>query len=154
MSTRSSTHFMMGDKIKANVYRHTDGYPEGHGIDIHKFFQDVEWQTTDTRFNDPTYLAAKMVVWLAAKMAPYSHSMYEFSDVERLKEAKSEPLNFLSVGVQITDPLDIEYIYEIHCDKFDTKGRPIVKCYEAETDGFTKLPEKGREISIPIAVNV
>jgi hypothetical protein len=50
----------------ATVYRHSDGYLECGGRDIFRFFDAVREQTGgDTRFGDPSYLAAKYVVWLA-----------------------------------------------------------------------------------------
>lgn len=104
MSTRSTTHFHFEGESKpeAIVYRHTDGYPESMLSDLDEFFQDVIAQTGgDTRFNDPTYLAAKWVVWLANKFSKYS---------------SGNLLDFLSVGIMMEDPFDIEYRYHVYCD--------------------------------------
>jgi hypothetical protein len=113
MSTRASIHFTSKghEEIEANVYRHSDGYPDteyGVPADLDRFFQDVEKQTGgDTRFNDPSYLAAKYVVWQAGQYAG----------------DKKRPLSFLSVGVQVSDPGDIEYIYTVESQP---QGRPVV----------------------------
>ena len=120
MSTRSTTHFIEGGKPQAIVYRQADGYPEGHGVELQEFFDDVERQTKDTRFNDPSYLAAKLVVWLADRFAHH----YDWEDGGKF--VKNEPLDFLSVGVCLEDPFDIEYRYEIHCENAE---RPVVKAY-------------------------
>lgn len=97
MSTRCTINFMYGEnEIAAKIYRHSDGYPDTeHGVpaDLDRFFKDVQAQTKDTRFSDPSYLAAKYVVWQAAQYAG------------------DNPLDFLSVGVCMKDPGDIEYTY-------------------------------------------
>lgn len=113
MSTRSTTWFVSLGVPEAKVYRHSDGYPEGHGVDLQRFFSDVEEQTRDTRYTDPTYLAAKLVVWLAGEFsAPGS-------------------LDFLGVGIVQEDPSDVEYVYVIDCDALGEDGRPKVTCHHA-----------------------
>lgn len=109
-STRATVHFVQDGQTRAIVYRHSDGYPEGLGADLNRFFDEVRAQTQDTRFTDPEYLAAKFVVWQAGQYA------YD----------PDKPLDFLSVGVVIRDPRDIEYRYVVFCDG----GTPIVKVQE------------------------
>lgn len=142
MSTRSTTHFVEGGKTCAIVYRHADGYPDGHGAELQEFFADVEAQTQDTRYNDPSYLAAKLVVWLADKFA----NKYERDEATgEYGYVKSQPLDFLSVGVCIEDPEDIEYRYVIQCDEHvPPHARPLVKCIEV---GWGD--EADKEVSIP-----
>lgn len=112
MSTRATVHFQYNGKTEAIVYRHTDGYPEGLGEDLKQFFADVETQCSNgyggTRFNDPTYLAAKFVVWQAMQYA----------------ENKEKPLDFLSIGVMMEDPYDIAYRYLLECS---TRTPPKIK---------------------------
>lgn len=104
MSTRATVHFQSQGKDLAIIYRHSDGYPDGIGRDLETFFKDVEAQCPDdTRFGDPTYLAAKFVVWQAAQ---YTHK-------------GNPPLSFLSVGVYLSDPCDIQYRYLVDCDSGD-----------------------------------
>jgi hypothetical protein len=123
MSTRCTIHFAYGFDTMAIVYRHHDGYPDGeHGIvaTLNKFFDAVEAQTADTRFGDPTYLAAKFVVYQAA----------EYS-----KDSSGKPLDFLSVGVCTEDPGDIAYRYLLDCKGRDEDGRPTIfvqKAYEED----------------------
>ena len=107
MSTRATVHFQYNGETAAIVYRHSDGYPEGLGEDLKKFFKDVQNQTSDTRFDDPSYLAAKFVVWQAAQYA----------------RDKAKPLEFLSVGVILEDPGDIRYRYLLEC----SGGVPKIK---------------------------
>lgn len=112
MSTRSTTHFVseLGDKPTAIVYRHSDGYPSGAGKDIQQFLRDVVANTQDTRFYDPSYLAAKYVVWLAGQFA----RRYERNAATgEYGYVASHPLDFISVGVVQSDPDDIEYRYII-----------------------------------------
>lgn len=131
MSTRSTTHFVYGDsEPEAIIYRHTDGYPEGHGVDLTtRFFADVEAQTQDTRYGDPSYLAAKLVVWLANEFA----TSLTLHDDGTHEWGKSEMLDFISVGVMREDPGDIEYRYVVDCGAIDgskSVPRPTVKCFE------------------------
>jgi len=98
MSTRATIHFCDSNKRDvAIVYNHSDGYPEGLGQDILDFFKEVE-QLDDPRFNDPSYLASKWIVWKSNK--------YVQGD---------NPLNFLSVGIVLQDPCDIEFRYNVIC---------------------------------------
>lgn len=120
MSTRCNIHFNYADgTIAANVYRHSNGYPDGVLPDLERFFADVEAQTSDTRFNDASYLAAKFVVWQAAEYANWRTS----------KPGEVKPLNFLSVGVVMRDAGDGEYVYEVTESR--DGGRPTVTHREA-----------------------
>jgi hypothetical protein len=114
MSTRSTVHFQQSwgsePVTEAIIYRHSDGYPSVAGADIFRFFTEVQNQTTDTRFTDASYLAAKYVVWLAG----------EFRG--------NNPLDFLSVGVCAADPGDIAFRYIIDCSKVLDDGWPDVRC--------------------------
>jgi len=108
VSTRATVHFEQNGETQAIVYRHSDGYPDGLGNDLQTFFGDVQLQTRDTRFNDPCYLAAKFVVWQAARYA------------------RTNPLDFLGVGIVMEDPGDIEYRYHVRCYAVDRKTPKIV----------------------------
>lgn len=148
MSTRSTTHFIgSGGRLVANIYRHSDGYPEGHGADLSRFLDDVEAQTQDTRFGEPSYLAAKLVVWLAREFAV----SYETTDgqFEITSHADKRPLDFLSVGIMSEDPGDIEYIYEVDTENL-VDGRPTIRAYETEhPEGWDGPVRKGAQVSIP-----
>ena len=121
MSTRCTVHFHYMDREDpdAIVYRHGDGYPEGVLPDLGEFFRAVQDQTRDTRFDDPSYLAAKFVVWQAGRYAGrYNPKIGEWE--------KTEPLDFLSVGVLLKDPGDIEYRYHVHCGQYAADDTPII----------------------------
>lgn len=121
MSTRSIHEFVDNGRPIATVYRHWDGYPSVAGADIVGFFDAVEEQTADTRFSDPSYLAAKYVVYLAGKFA----------------ESDAEPLAFLSVGIIPTGARDWgeEYVYLIDTSRPDDRGRPTVT-----VSAYSRLP--------------
>jgi hypothetical protein len=123
MSTRANIHFnySTGETV-ANVYRHSDGYPEGVLPDLDRFFSDVEAQTDDTRFNDPSYLAAKFVVWQAGENARMM--------VYGLPGAMVKPLNFLSVGIMNQDAGDAQYVYDVTTAE-GQDSRPTVTHREA-----------------------
>lgn len=145
MSTRSTTHFIDGNEKKptAIIYRHSDGYPEGAGVDIHKFFDECS-KIGDSRFSDPSYLAAKYVVFLADL---FNHQ-WDFNTGERVRNASR--LQFLSVGVMSTDPMDIEYRYVIDCRNL-VNGRPTVKCYSVHFDWEKRKEVSCQEVVIPTA---
>ena len=111
MSTRCTINFAYGENIVATIYRHHDGYPDSdYGVlnSLKKFFTDVELQTHDTRFTDPSYLAAKFVVWQANE---YSKS--------------GKMLDFLSLGVCNKDPGDIDFRYVVNCEDLE-ENRPTI----------------------------
>lgn len=117
MSTRCTLHFHYGSQPSpaAIVYRHSDGYPEAVLPDLERFVEDVGKQTKDTRFDDASYLAAKYVVWQA-------HENAVTFNWETNKLVPTEPLNFLGVGIVLSDPSDIEHRYHLYCD-----GTPTIK---------------------------
>lgn len=129
MSTRSTTHFTYGEGSEpvAIVYRHSDGYPSGAGIDIKKFLKQCS-RLNDSRFDDPSYLAAKYVVFLA----------------DMFREPESM-LEFLSVGVVREDPPDIEYRYVVNCGSLDpANGFPRLTGYSVSF-----ITRKVTEVQIP-----
>ena len=109
MSTRCTINFCDNKKVNAKIYRHCDGNPETMLPDLKEFFETVEKETKDHRFNDTDYLAAKFVVWQARQFSRPAGS-----------------LNFISVGVCMNDPGDIQYTYFVNCDKFTDEGYPQV----------------------------
>lgn len=127
MSTRSTTHFIDStwtdpkDRLTAIIYRHTDGYPEGAGNDIFRFLNRVN-KLHDSRFDDAPYLAAKYVVFLAEI----------FAKSWKPSAATDDCLDFLSVGVMMDDPGDIQYRYIIDCGKIGADGLPEVTCFDTK----------------------
>ena len=101
MSTRCNVRFMDDSKTpEANIYIHSDGYPDGeHGIvnKFRMFLQCLVDNVRDKRFNDPSYLAAKFVVFMAHEFAGDNHF-----------------LEFLSVGVVNENAGDGEYVYNVY----------------------------------------
>ena len=141
MSTRSTTHFVVGTNLSAIVYRHSDGYPEGAGRDINTFLSLCA-KLKDGRLDDPSYLAAKYVVYLADM---FNNRLEKQANGEYGYTRNASKLDFLSVGVMQSDPCDIEYRYVIDCGNL-VKGKPTVTCYEVgECDTYTpvKIP-RGR----------
>lgn len=111
MATRSNIHFTDGDYLAANIYVHYDGYPENRLPELQRFFEAVKQQCSDTRFSDPSYLAAKFIVWYANKQTQH---------------VNQSPLNFLGIGPVIHDAGDAEYVYKVDCSEHDEQGFPIV----------------------------
>lgn len=148
MSTRATVWFH--DKGKetpeAIIYRHSDGYPEGLGQDLKRFIREIDNNLKDKRFDDPSYLAAKWVVWdamlHAALKAEYFKKYPDFS-------GQPHPLNFLSVGICKKDPGDIEYRYHVICD-----GKPTLWGEEVPYQVEGQKPEKGKKITIPNPANL
>jgi len=99
---------MENNKIKATIYKHYDGDPHTIFQDFQNFF-NASKTLKDSRFNDPNYLAARYVVWLAN----------QFSE--------TSPIDFLGVGICITQPYGIQYQYFIDCS---TAFTPIIEYKE------------------------
>ena len=127
MSTRCVINFTNGNgTVAAKIYRHSNGYPDTeHGVlaDLTRFFADVQAQTQDTRFGDAPYLAAKYVVWQARKNARhivqgdvFKSSPSQAHRITFVSHADDRPLDFLSVGIVMEDPDDIEYVYTVKCN--------------------------------------
>lgn len=113
MGARLIVHFTDGTKPIASVYDHWGAdNPEDAFALIERFYEAVEEQTTDSRYGDPSYLAAKFLVWRAHE---YTTGPYR----------KGTLLDFLSVGIFPTgkEPGDVECILTLACE---TKGRPSV----------------------------
>ncbi len=123
MSTRCVINFNYGSNVIAKVYRHNDGYPEGVLPDLESFFKDVKSQTVDTRFSDPSYLAARFVVWQADQHVEVGKSMARDYDYYGQPGGM---LDFLGVGVVQEDPEDIEYAYFVDCQHREDDGIPKV----------------------------
>lgn len=121
-------------ETEAIVYRHSDGYPEGLGADLVRFIEEVR-HLNDGRLNDPSYLAAK---WVVFDVSEYQRYMAESN--ARQKAAGERPyyddpparLDFLGVGIVMADPGDIEYRYHVVCD-----GRVDTIAYD---DGVSNDP--------------
>jgi hypothetical protein len=160
MSTRSTTHFIETDPSSgeiytaAIIYRHSDGYPKGAGKDLFKFISRCK-KLADSRLTDPSYLAARYVVFLGELFATdyafedstgkrHKHAYNPKNPKEKLKYVtipKKNRLDFISCGVVMQDPLDIEYRYVVDCGKIDKTGRPEVKCFKVN------IGDDGRDIS-------
>lgn len=157
MSTRCNIHFNHGRTICANIYRHSDGYPGEvvngeqveYGVlgDILKFFRELKENVRDTRLGDAEYLAAKFLVWQAKELA----REYKGWD-EKTKKAVYEPshyMEFLGVSPCRRDHGDIEYIYEVDCDKFDDEGFPIIRWKAVTPFGSQKGRFKAVKVGAP-----
>ena len=127
MSTRSTTHFKWtaDSDSTAIIYRHPDGYPEGHGQFLVDWLADLDENVSDPRFTDPSYLATKLVVALGREF----NCTYRFVEGESAKVMNDHPLDFLSVGIVDKDPGDIEFRYEVTCDA-GYGDKPMVLVYE------------------------
>jgi hypothetical protein len=168
MGTRCTTHFIETDTATgkaetcAIVYRHWEGYPKTAGVDLCKFITKCK-RIKDSRLSNPSYLAARYVVYLGEIFA--SDGMWKdptgklhTSSVNRkdpnetrdhVNVPRKDRLNFISVGVMMSDPWDIEYRYTVDCGKIDPKTkRPEVKCYKVNIGDDGK--DKTRvEVAIP-----
>lgn len=139
MGTRCAINFCYGDRVEGKIYRHWDGYPgeankpdSGVLADLRQFFKTVKAQTRDTRFGDPTYLAAKFMVW--AIMAPMFKQEADKAAGVKPPYGRDYPttyigdryLDFLGYGIMLSDPGDLEYVYNVDCQNMDENGYPQV----------------------------
>jgi hypothetical protein len=121
MATSCTVTFISQNSPAAIIYRHHDGYPESAGKDILNFL-DTCSKLPDSRLDDPSYLAAKYVVWLA----------------NQFNENPNNPLDFLGVGVCLKNPLYLDYTYEINC----SSSPPSVTYFTAKTQSKSTLSNK------------
>lgn len=131
MSTRSVIEFSdKYSKEPVRVYKHTDGYPydvHGNMHVLRSFFDTVSAQTNDTRFDDSSYLAAKLIVFLARG---YAHR-YEYDPTTgKSGYVPSQPLDFRGVGIVNQIPGDVEYVYTVHCGEYGKNGYPLVSIHD------------------------
>src|SRR5688572_1517147 len=109
MPDRTNIHFMDGDTVAANVYLHHGG-TDVPDI-LNEFFDEVITNIpTDTRFDDPEYLAARFVVFMARKYSLRKH-----------------PLDFLGVGVMTRDASDVQYIVTVQFYRDGIKPKITIK---------------------------
>lgn len=100
------------------MYRHGDGFPDFLGCDLSRFLDEIQSNLSDTRFGDPSYLAAKWVVWDASR--------HHLPNALHL-------CDFLSVGIVTKDPPDIEYRYLVVCNEgYGEVERPTVVCQKLD----------------------
>ena len=105
MATRSLTTFAdkNGD-IMATVYKHWDGHPDSMMPLFTRFFTRCS-ALSSPRFDDPFYLAAKWVVFLAENDRAGGSGRYT-----------DDPLDFLGVGI-MSPGVDAweDYVYTVKC---------------------------------------
>lgn len=141
MSTRCTTHFIDGNRLVAIVYRHCDGYPDGHGRDLLEFLKG-EGCTNRRLTDDMGLLAAQLIVWLRERQK----INYEWTKDEQWSD-------FLSIRVMMEDPWDIEYRYIVRNGGYVTcqvvsnwKGEDIVhETFELTPANIDKYEGKLRE---------
>jgi hypothetical protein len=143
MSTRSTTHFQENGQDIAIVYRHSDGYPEGAGVDLLRFIGECA-KLQDSRLSDPSYLAAKYVVFLADM---FNRTMKKVNGEYKYVKSKSK-LEFLGVGVLMEDPGDIRYRYIVDCGNI-VDGKPKVTCNPVSCSYPENIWKQGPEVAIP-----
>lgn len=116
MGTRCAIHFCspysnstLDNRIEATVYQHYDGYPQNVVSKLHRFFEAVlSKQPRDTRFDDPSYLAARFLAWA-------------------IREEDENPLDSMT-GYGILSgslPGDLSYRYFVDC-KVASGEKPVV----------------------------
>ena len=111
--------FRYDDYTPAHISRHWEGSPNIVLPLLTEFLAAVETECADdTRFTHPEYLAAKFVVWLAAR-----ESLYR-AKIERVPEGK--PLRFTNLGI-VAGPCGGDFLYDVDCTPEKLKNdRPRV----------------------------
>lgn len=86
---------------------------------LQAFFDAVLEQCGDTRFTDPSYLAAKFVVWRAEGYAMSETLTFEPGTSKAVYHPENiKPLNFLSVGIVASEEsCGPEHIVRVHPPK-------------------------------------
>jgi hypothetical protein len=133
MGTRCVLNFCDSKgKLHAKVYRHMDGSPESVCDDLDRFFKAVEQDSVEgmygLRFDDPSDLAARFVVWTvhdtSKRMMELKQSMAKV--IPGFQPGGDKLLDFGGVGIVLEDPGDLAYTHQILCAPADQKTRPKV----------------------------
>jgi len=111
VSTHAIINFVNEDKTYAKIYHHFDG--ETYGNLLEEFFKQVTKETSETRFGEASYLAAKWIVYITQKDNSIIPS-----------------LNFLGVGIVMKDPLFCKFEYNVDCSNLRENGFPTVTIKE------------------------
>ena len=157
MSTRCNIHFNHGKTLRANIYVHSDGYPgkvkDGEQVeygvlsDFLDFFRLLVAEVPDNRLRCAEQLAAKFLVHKAKELAKYGRLYLgkDHPDADEEGRGPEHHLQFLSVSPCILDHYDIEYVYEVDCDKLDDEGFPIVRWKTAAEGARFRTVKLGRK---------
>lgn len=131
MGSRLNVVFHEGNEADptCTIYGHNAGSnPVDAAETLNSFFSALESQTGDRRYDDPGYLAAKFVVYLAGKTV----------------SSKDKPLDFLSVGCYKTpSDVDASCVAFLHCR--DQGSRPTVRFdgyYDEIVDAYAILGQE------------
>ena len=129
------------------MYRHSDGYPKGAGVDLFKFLARCK-KLEDSRLTDCSFLAARYVAFLGEMFAQDGDFVGVGKTRKYVYTPRKERLDFISVGVMMEDPFDIEYRYVVDCGVIGKRGLPKVTCYKVNVgdDGTDTYCE---EVAIP-----
>ena len=100
MSTRSQLRFIEYGNITANIYRHSDGYPEGF---IPDFLEFLHWYTGNPAprsLNDLSYASANWIYWSKMQLQHYDSGGMQYSK--------------LGYGILPDNAIqpDVEYLYQ------------------------------------------
>ena len=107
MSTRSQIRFTGNNDITTQIYRHSDGYPEGVIPDLKKFFAWYESEP-QARHGDSSYATADFIYFSKATLS------------EDLKKAGAYKIG---MGVENKGEIhgDEEYLYTVDVDTHNVK---------------------------------
>lgn len=105
MSTRSQVQFVYGDgddAHRAQVYRHSDGYPNGHGGVIADLQELYEVLTDTGTHRGPDYAAANFI--FIQKMRSFARFDADLDTEDPIEELRSlnQPRCLFGYGVQAT----------------------------------------------------
>jgi hypothetical protein len=103
-------NFVWGDTTVASVYVHDGGGPDHLGCEILDFLYSLE-KSVDPRYDDPEYLAAKFIVFLADRRVSGSKK----TDVTGVGATRNE--------------YDTEWKYYFNCMEAEGYRKPSVVCY-------------------------
>jgi hypothetical protein len=121
------------DMAYVNMYRHLDGYPEGHGLDLAEFLKDVEMVNGIPLTNSKTKCMANGSGCLAAQMV--KHFKDEVGDI--YLHPHNDDLgweDYIYTVYPKENELCYISIYDVHNEKCIFVGQPkdLIKKYKIE----------------------
>jgi len=124
------------DKEIMVMYRHTDGYPEGHGVELAKFLKGMII-VNGIRLNDERRIANGMGC-LAAQMVTHF----------KVRALLDDGVSGIYLHPSGTRDIGEEYIYKVSIDKKDKEKRMGIEESEDRKVVITKDDEYGLIIEI------
>jgi hypothetical protein len=124
MITHCVINFLFDGREQAKLYRSSEFYPESQLLELRQFFKAAKKQ--EVQLSNPGDLATKYVVWQAHRQLKLKKKIKKIMSSGKINPENSV-MDFDGLGISLNDPPGgIDFIYNIHCDRQNKNGKPVV----------------------------